>query len=144
MNKILLIIISVLTIFTITGCTNKDLGSKSKLDIKDDQVSMKVKEDTLTSSSATFIITNHTDGSFSYGEPYHLEKKVDGTWYILEPDEELNFILPAYQLDAHLSIEKNYNWEYGYGKLDKGDYRLVISVFNEKEDIHIAAEFTIE
>lgn len=143
MKKRLLITISILTILLITGCTNNELGPKSKYDIKSDQVSMQVKEDTLTNTSATIIITNHIDESFSYGEPYHLEKKVDGTWYILEPDEELNFILPVYQLDANTSIEKDYNWEYGYGKLDKGDYRLVTDIFNEKDNIYIAAEFTI-
>lgn len=143
MKKLVLIIISILTIFILTGCTNEDIGAKSKYDITNDQVTMRVKEGTLTNSQAIITMINNTEINFTYGEPYHLEKKVNGTWYELEPIEEVYFTMPAYVLKAKESVEKEYNWEYGYGKLKKGTYRLVTDFSNGKEQIYASAEFTI-
>lgn len=144
MKKILILIISVLTVLTLSGCTNKNLGEKSTYNITNDKVTMTVKENTLTSTSATIILTNKTEEGYIYGEPYHLEIKDKDTWYILEPKEELYFIMPAYSLKANEKVEKEYNWEHGYGELDKGTYRLVTDFSTDKEEIYVAAEFTIE
>lgn len=145
MKKIILTIISILTIFTITGCTNDRIGEKTPYDITNDQVTMEVKEGTLTKSGATIIMKNKTDAEFIYGEPYHLEIKHEDSWHILElePDNDLFFTMPAYSLKANESIEKEYNWEYGYGKLKKGTYRLVTDFSKKTEKIYVAAEFTI-
>lgn len=76
----------------------------------------------------------------------HLEIKHNDSWHILElePNNDLFFTMPAYSLKAGESVEKEYNWEYGYGKLKKGTYRLVISVSLEKEKQYIAGEFEIK
>ena len=146
MKKILLIILSLSTLFIITGCTNNRIGEKTPYDIKTDQVTIKVKEDSLTSSQATFIIKNKTDKEFTYGEPYHLEIKHNDSWHILElePNNDLFFTMPAYSLKAGESVEKECEWEHGYGQLKKGTYRLVISVSLEKEKQYIAGEFEIK
>ncbi len=146
MKKILLIIIALLTVFTVTGCTNNRIGEKSPYEIKDNQVTMEIKEGTLTKSSATIIMTNKTDKEFTYGEPYHLEVKYKDSWHIfeLEPNNDMFFTMPAYILKPNESVEKEYNWEYGYGKLKKGTYRLVTDFSNEQKKFYVAAEFTIE
>ncbi len=39
------------------------------------------------------------------------------------------------------------NWEYEYGKLPKGDYRIIKEVYFEKEEdqkFYVSAEFTIK
>lgn len=146
MKKILLIIISILTIFTITGCTNTRIGKKSPYDITNDKVTMEVKEKTLTKSGATIIMQNKTNAEFTYGEPYHLEIKHEDSWHILElePNNDLFFTMPAYTLKANESVEKEYNWEHGYGKLKKGTYRLVKDIIIDKDKVYIAAEFTIK
>ena len=48
--------------------------------------------------------------------------------YILKPDE---------------SKEIDIDWSYGYGKLPKGDYRIIKSVFSDNNEIYISGEFTI-
>lgn len=146
MKKILLIIITALTILTITGCTNNRVGEKTPHKITNDKITMEVKQGTLTKSSATIIMTNKTEEEYTYGEPYHLEIKHNDSWHILElePNNDLFFTMPAYSLKAGESVEKEYNWEYGYGKLEKGTYRLVTDFMNEQEKIYAAAEFTIK
>ena len=146
MKKILLIILSLSTLFIITGCTNNRIGEKTPYDIKTNQVTINVKEDSLTSSQATFIIKNKTDKEFTYGEPYHLEIKHNDSWHILElePNNDLFFTMPAYSLKAGESVEKECEWEHGYGQLKKGTYRIVKDVSNKKEQLYVAAEFTVK
>jgi hypothetical protein len=144
MKKVLLIIISLLTIITLTGCTNNRIGEKTPHKVTNDKITMEVKQGTLTDSSATIIMTNKTEEEYTFGEPYHLEIKNNNTWYILEPKEDLFFTMPAYSLKAGESVEKEYNWEYAYGKLKKGTYRLVTDFSKEPNKIYVAAEFTIK
>lgn len=146
MKKVLLIIISLLTIITLTGCTNNRVGEKTPHKVTDDKITMEVKQGTLTTSSATIIMTNKTDEEYTYGEPYHLEIKHNDSWHILElePNNDMFFTMPAYSLKAGESVEKEYNWEYGYGKLKKGTYRLVTDFSKEQNEIYVAAEFTIK
>ena len=146
MKKILLIIISLLTIITLTGCTNNRIGEKTPHKITNDKITMEVKQGTLTTSSATIIMTNKTDEEYTYGEPYHLEIKHNDSWHILElePNNDMFFTMPAYSLKAGESVEKEYNWEYGYVKLKKGTYRLVTDFSKEQNKIYVAAEFIIK
>lgn len=144
MKKVLLIIISLLTIITLTGCTNNRVGEKTPHKATNDKVTMEVKQGTLTKSSTTIIMTNKTNEEYTYGEPYHLEIKHNDSWHILEPNNDLFFTMPAYSLKAGESVEKEYNWEYGYGKLKKGTYRLVTDFSKEQNKIYVAAEFIIK
>lgn len=146
MKKVLLIIISLLTIITLTGCTNNRVGEKTPHKVTNDKITMEVKQGTLTTSSVTIIMTNKTDEEYTYGEPYHLEIKHNDSWHILElePNNDLFFTMPAYSLKAGESVEKEYNWEYGYGKLKKGTYRLVTDFSKEQNKIYVAAEFIIK
>ncbi len=142
-NLIIILIISLLAL-TITGCTKNNIGSKSKYNINNSQISLEVKQQTLTTSSATLIIINHTDEECTYGNPYSIEKKVNDTWYELNTINDLYFTMPAIILKANESNELTIDWEYGYGSLKPGTYRLVKEVSNYKETFYIAAEFTIE
>lgn len=146
MKKKVLLIISLFAIILLTGCTNNRIGEKTPHKITNDKITMEVKQGTLTKSSATIIMTNKTKEEYTYGEPYHLEIKHNDSWHILElePNNDIFFTMPAYSLKAGESVEKEYNWEYGYGKLKKGTYRLVISVSLEKEKQYIAGEFEIK
>lgn len=48
---------------------------KSKYKVSNDLVSMSVKEGTLTNTSATVVLVNHTNKKFQYGEFYLIESK---------------------------------------------------------------------
>lgn len=114
-------------------------------------VSLRVKEGSLTKTKATLIIENNTNREYIYGEPFIIEKETNGKWTELSPINEFAFNLPAYGLQAKTSIEIEIGWEYGYGKLNPGKYRIIKDVFlnsdsaiEEKDLIHIAAEFIIK
>lgn len=114
-------------------------------------VSLRVKERSLTETKATLIIENNTNRDYIYGDPFIIEKEMNGKWSELSPINELSFNLPAFSLNAKQAIEIEIDWEYGYGKLNPGKYRIVKDIFlnidravEEKDIIHIAAEFTIK
>ena len=46
--------------------------------------------------------------------------------------------------DNKFKSKYEYNWEYGYGKLKKGTYRLVTDFSKEQNKIYVAAEFIIK
>ena len=151
MNKKLFVIIFII-IFCLTACGKNNIDKKSKHSISNDVVSLEVKENTLTDIGATFIIKNKSAvDTYMYGYPYFIEKKENGEWYVLETINELAFNLPAFGLKPSESKELEINWEYGYGKLKSGTYRLVKDVFRSGDEpigesniIYIAAEFTVE
>lgn len=139
---------------TLIGCTKDEsniLGEKSKYEVSDFLVSLRVKEGSLTKSKATLILENHTDNDYLYGNPFSIEKEENGNWYKLKPINELSFDLIAYILKAKDSLEIELDWKYGYGELSAGKYRIIKDVFinteepiGEEDMVYIAAEFVIE
>lgn len=127
---------------------------KSKYKVSNDLVSMSVKEGTLTNTSATVVLVNHTDKKFQYGRFYLIESKKNGNWYKIKPISEMNFPWIAYILNPYIMDEVSIIWKKAYGELPSGDYRIIkiLEEFNEAhpgrtnnyEEIPIAAEFTIK
>lgn len=137
----------------LVACAEDDLfkvGEKSNDDMQNELVSLTIKEATLTKTKATFMMENHTDETYTYGEPFSIEKAVDGVWHQLETVDELNFIAIGYDVEAKKSNEISIDWESTYGNLPNGTYRLVKYVFAETDlavtdddQVYIGAEFTI-
>lgn len=131
--------------------TSFDNGLTWNLSDEFADVNIKVKSDSLTNVGATFILTNKSNTeTYVYGNPYYLEIKENGNWHKLETVNELLFTLPAYILKPNESKEIDINWEYGYGKLKEGAYRLVKDVsrsgdepIDESKIKYIYAEFEI-
>lgn len=135
----------------VSGCWKSekglDIGGKSDIKIMQNDVIMTIKEGTLTNKGATLILTNNSDKNLQYGNPYEIEIKKDGEWHKI--NVELYFNLPAFQLLPKESKEIELNWEDGYGKLTKGEYRIIKDIDYEYEEgryesFYIAVEFTIE
>lgn len=119
----------------------------SKISGDEVNVDIKLKEDTLTNESLTMIVNNLSDKSLQYGNPYKIEKFVNGYWITVKPIKDIAFTLPAYHLDKNDSIELNINWKDSYGKL-KGKYRIVKEfAYNENDNFvffnkYLEFEFT--
>ena len=151
MKRVTLIaLMCVCVVLGLTGCGKQknefDIGNKSDIKISQNDVIMTIKEGTLTNKSATLILTNNSDKNFQYGTPYEIEIKKDGEWHKI--NVELNFTMPAFQLSAKENKEIEINWENGYGKLEKGTYRIIKGIDYEYEEekyksFNIAVEFTI-
>ena len=147
---ILIALVCVGVVLGMTGCGKSkkefDIGNKSDIKISQNDVIMTIKEGTLTNKSATLVLTNNSDKNFQYGNTYEIEIKKDGEWHKI--NVELNFTMPGFQLSARENNEIEINWENGYGKLEKGTYRIIKEIDYEYEEgkyksFNIAVEFTI-
>lgn len=116
-----------------------------------DGVTMTVKEGTVSSTGLTVVFHNNSDKEYTYGDPFWLEKKSDGSWYqvpiTIEDNYGFNDI--GYILPPLGSSEWNVDWEWLYGNLDTGEYRIVKDVLDviepgDYDTHHLAAEFAIE
>ena len=150
-NKIVLFSIIVFMIAIITGCGKKPAGKVSDYKITKDKVLISAKKDTVTNTGLTLVMENKTDEKFNYGEEYHLEKKYKNKWYIVEPINDVIFTLMAYEVEPNQTKEIKFDWEYRYGNLTKGKYRLVKYMYKLKDapiddskKEAIAAEFNIK
>ena len=118
---------------------------------EENEVEMTLKEGTLTSTGATFIIKNNTENDYWYGSEYGIEVKKDGEWKPIELEEPLTWTAIAIILKANGENEINIDFNYGYGELAKGKYRLVKKVSKAQKETrddermrYIYAEFEIE
>ena len=150
-KTILTILVCGFMVLGIIGCgitKNKfDVGEKSDIEVVKNDVSLSVKEGTLTNTSATLILTNNSDKNFYYGNSYEIETKKDGQWHKI--NVELKFTMPAFGLKAKETKEIELNWKNGYGQLANGTYRIIKCIDYEKEEgnfetFNVATEFTID
>ena len=114
-----------------------------------DNVTMEIVGGTLTNTGATIVITDLSGEDNTYSEWYRVDKLEDGKWYELEDIVNGNVgwhsVGRSVGEDNKLTME--INWEWLYGPLKNGKYRIVKGFSDEKNpyaDRHVAAEFTIE
>lgn len=96
-------------------------------------ISLYLQVDTLTPKGATFIIKNNSKETYIYGDEYKIETKIDGQWQAIELENPLAWNDLAYTLTGMGQREINIDFTYGYGELEKGEYRLVKKVFKEND-----------
>lgn len=127
----------------------ESLTGKCIIKINDlDGVSMTIKEGTLTKSGATIVITDVSSRDNIYGEEYRIDKLVDGEWIQLDVIFEGNYAWTSigYTVGEDNKLELDVNWEWLYGKLEPGEYRVVkdTSESGEGTTHYITAEFEIK
>lgn len=148
MKKIVLgILIGLTSVFLLTGCTNeidKLITTESDVKIENSNVTLKVREETLTNKGATFVLENNRKDIIDYTLAYEIEAKRDNKWYKLGVIAE--FVEEIYEVDAKSTDQIIVDWENTYLKLPKGEYRLVkeISVPSTLELFYVAGEFKIK
>lgn len=115
-------------------------------------ISLNVKNETITSKSATFIMKNSSDYEYDYGADWYIEYKDNNSWKELETitGEPLAWNSIAYVIKPNEEKEFSIDWSYGYGELKKGNYRLmkkVVKTENNSVDdskvLNLYAEFEI-
>lgn len=136
-GKLLIGLFTVVMCFTLVGCGNNKATELNEVE----NVSMVIKEGTLTNTSATVIITDLSGKNYTYGESYRIDKKENGKWKELETViDNYGFNLVGYSVDENNKLEFNHDWEWLYGKLKSGEYRLVKEVNNK----YFSVEFKID
>lgn len=115
-----------------------------------DGVTMKVKEETVSTTGLTIKFENSSDKQYIYSEDFLLERKIEGKWYEVPIvlGGPYGFDEPGYEINPEHVSEWTVDWEWLYGSLDAGDYRIIKSVIDVKkprdfEKQYLAAEFTI-
>ena len=111
-------------------------------------VTMTIKEGTLTKTGATVVITDVSGKKNVYGEEYRIDKLQNGKWKELEVIVEGNYgwNLIGYYVDEDNTLELEHNWEWLYGELEIGEYRLVknTSESGDSTNHYFSVQFTID
>lgn len=111
---------------------------------KIENVSMTIKEGTLTNTSATIVITDTNTDKHTFDEEYRIDKKVNDGWQeVNRIDNNFAFKDLAWIVGEDNTITNNVNWEKLYGKLEPGQYRMVKKV-DGKMFSRIQVEFEIK
>ena len=109
-----------------------------------DGVTMKIKDNTLTSTSMVIIIEDLNDEKLVFGEEFYIEKKDNDKWIILDPiTDDYGFNEIGYLVGDDNKLEMKQDWSKIYGKLDKGNYRLVKNVYRGNQFLYISVEFSL-
>ena len=130
------LILCLLIVMCIAGCKNSNgliIGGKSRVgDNLNNGVLLTIDESTLTNTGVTIKITNYNENSLKYGEGYSLEIKEKNGWHEINVEDV--FITALYSLQKGNTEEYKIDWSYFYGKLPKGEYRLIkYFYFEDKE-----------
>ncbi len=89
---------------------------------------------------ATVIIKDTNENPYVYGEWYKIEKEENGKWYDVETViEEYGFNEIGYSVNENNEVKFEINWEWLYGELPQGNYRILKEVNRQ----YIAVEFAV-
>ena len=100
---------------------------------------MSIKEGTVSATGATIIIEDDNEQPYNYTTWYRIDKEVNGQWIALEPIDDNNI---SDELSLYQNFEFQIDWSNIYGTLEKGQYRLVKTIF-DNENQYFWVEFSI-
>lgn len=111
---------------------------------KIENVTMTIKEGTLTNTGATVVITDTNATKHTFDSEYRIDKKVNDGWVEAKRiDNNFAFKDLAWVAGDDNTITNNVNWEKLYGELEPGQYRMVKKV-DGKMFSAIQVEFEIK
>lgn len=94
----------------------------------------------ISPTGATIIIKDTNKNPYTYGSWYKIEKNVDGKWYELKTIiNDYGFTSIGYLPDKNNEIKFIIDWEWLYGKIPLGSYRILKEVGHQ----YISIEFSI-
>ena len=110
-----------------------------------DNVSIAIKEGTLTKEGATIVVTDKNDYTYRYGEEFNIQKQEDGEWKDLQT-KDMYFLNDTNNLIREdRTTQIILNWKYKYGELEAGHYKLNLEVTqNDSSKATVSTEFDIQ
>ena len=95
----------------------------------------------VTPTGATVTIQDSNKDPFVYGEWFQIEREKDGVWYEVKTKiSNYGFNEIGWLTDENGGLTMDVNWDWLYGKLPAGHYRILKQAGTEI----IGAEFTVE
>ena len=81
------------------------------------------------------------ENPYTYGDWYKIEKEENGKWYDVETViENYGFNDIGYLVNENNEVKFDMNWEWLYGELMPGSYRILKEAYNQ----YISVEFTLD
>lgn len=121
----------------IDSSVNKDKVSSVKA-TEVNNVKMDISD--ISHTGATITIKDTNKIPYTYGEFYKIEKEIDGQWHDVKPIiTDYGFNDKGYIVDENHEVKFIIDWEWLYGKLPLGSYRILKKV----NDQYISVEFGI-
>ncbi|MCM1052672.1 MAG: hypothetical protein NC483_01665 [Ruminococcus sp.] len=118
----------------------KEADSETREKYKGDtaeNITMRIKEGTLTDGSTTVIIEdlNLNTKNHIYGISFTLYEKINNEWYYFPTKiDKYGWTLLDYYVNEDNLLEMEADWEWLYGKLKPGEYKLVKDVLFQEEN----------
>lgn len=128
---------AILSIFAalLAGCAKESAYQPSGAE----NVTMTLSDVTPTGAEVT--IQDGNPDPFVYGEWYVIEEQKDGIWYEVKTKlTNYGFNEIGWLTDENGALTMNVDWEWLYGKLPAGHYRILKQAGTQV----IGAEFTVE
>ena len=168
MEKVLCIVITLLILITLcigivimiqknddntTSLSSQDVYSQNVVnsdlleEIDLDKITIQVDKNSISNTGVTIIITDNNEENLPWGEDYKIQKKENEDWVELKPKNELITSAVSHWKDENNQYKQQINWDYYYGKLEDGQYRIVKMKFNPKNNNYIelySEDFEIE
>ena len=114
-------------------------GEVEPLDLADN-ITMEIKEGTLSNKGATVIITDLSGEDNTYNDEFRLDRKKNGRWHKMFKEDPVVVTPGSHKKDENNKVELELNFEAYYGIIEDGHYRIVKKI-NDKD---IAVEFKLE
>lgn len=114
-----------------------------------DGVTMTLDDSNLSETGISLVVKNEIDKELTFGEDYTLEKKILGQWYRVMHKPSMIFKSVGWDAIGYPVSQKSertfeINWEWLYGNLKEGNYRIVKKfIVNYPESYNLAVEFII-
>lgn len=158
MEKVLCIVITLLILITLcigivimiqknddntTSLSSQDVYSQNVVnsdlleEIDLDKITIQVDKNSISNTGVTIIITDNNEENLPWGEDYKIQKKENEDWVELKPKNELITSAVSHWKDENNQYKQQINWDYYYGKLEDGQYRIVKMKFNPKNNNYI-------
>lgn len=141
--KITLIVIGILLIvlgiiFLATKSNSKEINVNVYAISEVENVSVSITDISLTGATITIKDTN--EDKYTYGEWYVIQKEENGKWYNIPTKvKEYGFNYIGYEVDENNEVKFVIDWEWLYGELPQGNYRII----KESHDKYISIPFGI-
>ena len=125
----------------VSSLYNDELKETSYTPTEIENVSISISDISLT--GATIVIKDTNKKQNTYTDWYIIEKEVNGKWYQLETKEkDYGFNDMAYLPNKNNEVKFVIDWEWLYGELSQGSYRILKKVNDGSAKI-ISIEFGI-
>ena len=118
-----LILIFACAVILFAGCSEQSTYQPTEVD----NVTICIMD--VSPTGATVVIQDTNAEPYVYGEWYQIEREKNGGWYPVDPViSNYGFHEIGYLPDDQGKVEFAVNWEWLYGKLPAGNYRLLKQV----------------